>query len=138
MAYKAIVDFIRDTCADINDAGTFIHARRSDGSIAYDGPMPQIHLYPITSEVDVSNGLVTTSTILMGFWFQDDVASTNEEREDIIDRAEQLCNKFIGEVVEADNFDITQIKTEPNYRQLAGTLSGYILTFKLKTSESPC
>lgn len=138
MAYQATVNFIRDICNDINPTGTFCHARRSDGSLEYHGEMPQIHLYPITSDIDVANGLISTSAILMAFWFQDATDSSNEEREAIIAKAEVLCNKFIQEAVEAEGFEITNIRTEPNYRQLAGTLSGYLLSFRLKTAESPC
>lgn len=138
MAYQAIVDFLRDTAEAVNEDGTFIHGRKIDGSIEYNEPFPQIHLYPFTSTIDTSGGLVETANIVMGFWFQDAPDSSNAERESIIASADQLCQAFIQEIVEADGFDISGIRTEPQYQTIHGTLSGYALTFQLKTAANPC
>lgn len=138
MAYQAIVDFIRDTAEAINEDGTFIHGRRIDGSIEYNEPFPQIHLYPFTSTIDITNGLTETANIVMGFWLQDAPDSSNEDREGLIASADQLCQDFIQEIVEAEEFDISGIRTEPQYQTIHGTLSGYALSFQLKTAANPC
>ena len=47
--YQEIVDLIRNAAISVNPNGTFIHGLKSDGSLEYDEPMPQIHLYDFVS-----------------------------------------------------------------------------------------
>lgn len=128
LTYQNIVDLIRIVATAVNPSGTFVHARRSDGSLEYPGAMPQIHLYPF----NISGNEGRQTELLIGFWQQDSPESSNEEREAIIAEMDILCREFLATL--DDNYDtiqLTNIVSEPNYRQLAGTLSGYTLKFTL-------
>ena len=138
MAYQSFVDYIESVAQTVNPTGTFIHGRRIDGSIEYNAAMPQIHMYPFTTNVDVSNGYIETANMLIGFWFQDSPESSNEDREAIISQADVLCKNFIEQIVNEDEYEITGIRTEPQYQTIHGTLSGYALSFQLKGAFDPC
>lgn len=137
MGYQKLVDFIRDAAVAVNTNGTFIHGRRSDGSLEYDGNFPQIHLYPFRSQLDNDNKAVSTSNILMGFWMQDEPDSTNEEREEKIATMDTLSDSFLDQLDESQ-IEITDLVKEPQYRTLSGTLSGYAISFRAKIYKSPC
>lgn len=128
LIYQNIVDLIRATANAVNPSGTFVHARRSDGSLEYDGDMPQIHLYPF----NVRGKEAKDADLLIGFWQQDSPETSNEEREAIISEMDVLSQQFFETLDETETIEIVNLITEPNYRQLAGTLSGYIGRFTLR------
>lgn len=136
MGYQAIVDKIRAVAVAVNADGFFVHGRRSDGSIEYDAAFPQIHLYPFTTTISQIDGF-DSSEIVMGFWYQDSPESTVEERETIIANADTLCRSFLDALL-ASQARIDNIRTDPQYRSLSGTLSGYGLRFTLTTKHATC
>lgn len=137
MGYQLIVDTIRDAANAVNPTGLFVHGRRSDGSLEYDGDFPQIHLYPFISKPTDDNFNIVAYDIVMGFWQQDSPETSNEEREAIIDEMDTLSQAFINEL-NTYTVDIKGIKKEPQYRTLSATLSGYAITFTITQFESPC
>lgn len=137
MAYQAIVNYIRDIAKTVNETGSFIHGRRIDGSIEFAEPMPQIHLYPFISSINVADSLVETANVTLGFWFEDKPDSSNKEREEIIARADTMCKAFIQAMLDSDDpFQISNLRTEPQYQTFHATLSGYALSFTITTVES--
>ena len=54
MTYLETVELIRATAITVNPTGTFIHGRRVDGSLAYDGHYPQILLEPFTTKASLT------------------------------------------------------------------------------------
>lgn len=137
MSYQVIVDSIRDASVDVNPNGTFIHGRKSDGSLEYNAPFPQIHLYPFTTSPQDGNRNFLIADIVMAFWQQDSPETTNERREEIIAEMDVLSKDFI-ESLDNGLLEITGIRKEPQYRTLSGVLSGYAVTFKMKVYTSPC
>lgn len=135
--YQEVVDLIRTASIQVNPTGTFIHGRRADGSIEYDKPMPQIHLYPFVSSPQDGNRAFVNNDIVMGFWKQDAPDTSNEEREEIISAMDTLSKEFL-EALDEGVLEISNIRKEPQYRTLSATLSGYAITFRLKTHTSPC
>jgi hypothetical protein len=138
MAYQTIVDLIRDTANQVNGDGTFVHARRNDGSIEYAGAMPQIHLYPFEITSNITESFSETYSLLMGFWYQDEADSSNEHREDLMRQADELTQAFILALDANEDVEISEIRKEPNYRQLAGTLTGQIIQFTLTKTTDVC
>lgn len=138
MSLSTAIAYIRTSAESVNGSGTFVHARRTDGSLEYEGPMPQIHLYPITGELSISEGVNNTYDIIMAFWYQDKPESTNEEREDIINNAETLCRSFILDLDSNEDIELSSVRIEPNYRQLSGTLSGLLARFTLTVNTDIC
>lgn len=138
MSYRAVVNVIRDTANAVNPTGTFTHGRRSDASLEFDGTFPQIHLFPFVGDVDKTNAYTESYSIQMLFCGQDTSDSSNEEREDIIAAMDVLSREFINTLFDTDGVTMIRIRTEPNYRILSGTTSGYIVSFTLQVATSPC
>lgn len=137
MTYNEVVEYIKAICLEINPNGSFIHGRRADGSINYDEPMPQIHLYPFVSNKDLLNQTVTFN-IVMGFWEQDSHDNTLDKRQDIISRMDVLCTAFQKRLNDDAKAVISGGRDEPQYLSLMGTLSGYAFTCNLTTNLSEC
>jgi hypothetical protein len=139
MGYQQIVAAIRTAAIAANEDGTFIHGRKSDGSLEYNEPFPQIHLYPFTTQPQEGNRNIVLASIVMAFWQQDAPDTTNERREEIIAEMDVLSNEFISQLeLDLNPLEIATIKKEPQYRTLSATLSGYAITFELRIFESPC
>jgi hypothetical protein len=138
MAYQTVVDLIRDTANAVNGAGTFVHARRTDGSIEYKGAMPQIHLYPFEIETSIADSYTETYSLLIGFWFQDKPTSTPLQREALMKQADELSQAFILALDANQDIELSAIRKEPNYRQLSGTLTGQIIQFTLTLTTDVC
>jgi len=138
MSYIAVVNVIRDIANEINPTGLFTHGRRSDFSLENDKPFPQIHLLPFTGDVNLDNNYSETYSIQMLFLQQDTQDSNNEEREGIISEMDILSRRFVTAIFNADGVQVSNVRTEPNYRVLSATTSGYFLTFRLQTTTNPC
>lgn len=136
MNYQDIVNTIRNTATAINLTGSFVHGRRSDGSLEYDKPFPQIHLMPLRSTFDIQNDIVKHDIVIM-FWGQDSPESSNDKRELIIAQMDLLSSNFINSLNSLSNISLSNVLKTPEYRQLAGTVSGYGLSFTL-TSKTYC
>jgi hypothetical protein len=132
MNYQDLVNIIRDTANLVNPTGLFVHARRTDGSLEYDKNFPQIHLYPVRSELELNNENVRHNIILM-FWDQDRPETTNEEREAIIAAMDDLSNLFLFTLNANTNVSLSNVLKTPEYRQLAATASGYGLSFTISS-----
>lgn len=132
MNYQDIVDLCRVTANLVNPTGHFVHGRRTDGSLDYDYAFPQIHLLPVQTTFDISNDLKTHQLILF-FWEQDSPESSNEEREAKIAAMDILSDLFLFELFENQQLNISDVLKTPEYRQLAGTASGYGISFSLTT-----
>lgn len=137
MTYNNTVELIKAVAEPLLPSGTFIHGRRIDGSIIFDKPFPQIHLLPFTTTKIRRPERFDNSELLIGFWFQDKPDSTVEERQEIIDKADVMCNLFI-EALEARVSSVTlsavqieNVRTEPQYYHNMATASGYALRFNL-------
>lgn len=134
MSYQSIVDLLRNLAYIVNPNGHFMHGRRSDGSLDYDKPFPQIHLYPVRSNPDIANSNERDDIILM-FWQQDSPESTNEQREAMIAQMDVLSRNFMNELYAEDGVSVTNVLRTPEYRQLAGTVSGYGVSFTLPSKD---
>lgn len=137
MNYQNLVDTIRNTANFVNPTGTFVHGRRSDGSLEYNEAFPQIHLLLVRSEYDYNNANVRHNVIVM-FWGQDSPESSNDERELLIATMDSLSDNFIIQLQTSTSFLITNVLKTPEYRQLAGTVSGYGLSFTIVSKTDYC
>lgn len=130
MLYNDLVETIKTASEEINESGTFVHGRRADGSLNFPGKFPQIHLYPFTSNIDV-NGNGETSNILMGFWYQDKPDSSPKQKQELISKADTLCRSFLKQILSLGTIQLSNVRVEPQYQMMAGTLSGYALSFTI-------
>ena len=136
MTYLETVTLIRSLAIQVNPTGTFIHGRRVDGSLAYDGHYPQILLEPFTTNLSGENG-TQTANMSLGFMFKDAAENNAEARELIIGEADVLCTAFIA-ALEAASVGVENMVTRPFYNIFAGVNSGYLLTFNFISKRASC
>lgn len=133
MNYQDIVDLIRNVANAINPTGHFMHGRNTDGSLDYDYSFPQIHLLPVQTTYDLPNDIKEHTLIVM-FWEQDSPESSNDEREALIAAMDVLSDTFVNDLYNNYSYlNISDVLKTPEYRQLAGTASGYGLSFTITT-----
>jgi hypothetical protein len=136
MTYVQTVDLIESICNTVNASGTFIHGRRTDGSLAYPDPMPQIHLYPFITVPDLINGF-DSSNIQMGFWQHGAAELSMAENKAKIAAADVMTRAFLVALNES-RVDLSNIRMEPAYNMFPAILTGYMLTFTITSKTSSC
>ena len=138
MSYQSVVNIIRDTANEVNPTGYFSHGRRSDFTLENDKTFPQIFLLPLSSDVDLTNNYSELYSATIMFLDKDSPDSSQEKREEIIAAMDDLCRSFVNSIYLADGFTVGGIRTQPYYRELNQVGSGYILSFRILTTTSPC
>lgn len=138
MSYHGVVNIIRTVAQAINPDGFFQHGRTWDASLNFDEGNPQIYLYPLQNSIDESNHYYETWSVVMGFFIQDTQDSSPAEREEIIKNADILQRQFTTALNQIEGIEISAIRTEPKYRQMAGTYSGVLLNFTLGATTNIC
>lgn len=138
MSYHGVVNIIRTVAQAINPDGFFQHGRTWDASLNFDEGNPQIYLYPLQNSIDESNHYYETWSVVMGFFIQDTQDSSPAEREETIKNADILQRQFTTALNQIEGIEVSAIRTEPKYRQMAGTYSGVLLNFTLGATTNIC
>lgn len=138
MSYINAVNIIKGVAGTVNPDGLFVHGRTWDASLEFDNLDIQIYLYPFTGSVDLNNSYFETYQITMGFYFQDAPDSTNEDRQTLIQRADNLTRDFLASLNLVEGIEVSGVRVEPSYRKMAGTYTGYILSFTLGIDTNLC
>lgn len=138
MSYLGAVNLIKSISETVNPTGLFEHGRRWDASLNFGENNKQIYLYPITANVDLANHYFESWSIVMGFYFQDAPDSTELDRQALIAEADVMVTEFLNLLNETESIELSNSRKEPSYRQMAGTYTGYILTFTLNTTTDLC
>lgn len=136
-AYDLAVNTIRSAANAVNPHGKFDHGRHVDLSQGFTGPFPVIFLYPFTSTDPNDRDFLYLHPVVIGFWMQDAPSSSTEEREKIISKMCDLKNLFMAKVKEDQMLGIDNVRSEPQYQQHQGTVSGYAVSFNLR-NFLPC
>jgi len=145
MTYQITVDSIRNAALaalglDVDDVqlGRFIHGRIIDASQAYDGKYPLIVLYPFQVRQGVDPDFLDNSDLLIGFWMQDSVQSTPEDREAIIAQMDDLSDIFLKELANDKYVRYSGVIKEPQYQFYSGTLSGFAIRLTYNNFNPEC
>ena len=138
MSYIGVVTLIKTVSESVNPTGLFEHGRRWDASLNFGENNKQIYLYPITANVDLANHYFESWAVVMGFYFQDAPDSTELERQALIVEADNMTTLFLNDINLTEGVELSNVRKEPSYRQMAGTYTGYILTFTLNTTTDLC
>jgi len=138
MSYLQTVSIVR-TAANAVNSNRFDHGRIVDFSQNFNKPFPYIWLYPfdIRDADPTSDDQFDTTTVRVGFWFQDKPDSSIQEREVLIGKADELCNAFLEELRENMRIIIENVRREPQYQFHNATVSGMALEFDIRTL-TPC
>lgn len=138
MSYAGAVALIKTQSELVNPTGLFSHSDKWKASLNFGDNNKQIYLYPITANVDLSNHYYESWSIVMGFYFQDAPDSTALEQQALIQEADEMVTLFLNAMNVYEGIDISGARKEPSYRQMAGTYTGYLLSFTLNTTTDLC
>jgi len=138
MSYLGAVNLIKSISETVNPTGLFQHGRRWQASLNFSENDKQIYLYPIRKISSLSNHYYETWSIVMGFYFQDAPDSTPLQQQAIVNEADIMSTEFENLIKESEGTDCSDFNSEPSYRQMAGTYTGYILSFTLNTTTDLC
>lgn len=138
MSYLGVVNIIKTVSESVNPTGIFQHGRKWDASLNFNEVDKQIYLYPITATVDLNNHFFESWSVTMGFYFQDAPDSTELDRQVLVEQADLMTTLFLDVLNEYETISILNVRKEPSYRQMAGTYTGYILSFTLNSTTDLC
>lgn len=138
MSYLGVVNIIKTVSESVNPTGIFQHGRKWDASLNFNEADKQIYLYPITATVDLNNHFFESWSVTMGFYFQDAPDSTELDRQVLVEQADLMTTLFLDVLNEYETISILNVRKEPSYRQMAGTYTGYILSFTLNSTTDLC
>lgn len=138
MIYQQTVNEVRTAAKAVNPNGRFDHGRHVDLSQMFEGDYPLIYLYPFTISDPQGDDFLSDNSLIVGFWKQDNPASSNEEREAIIAAMDVLSSSFLSKLKESKLIQIIgRPLREPQYQMYQGTLSGFAVRFTYQ-NFSPC
>lgn len=138
MSYKGVVNLIRSISEEVNPTGIFTHSDKWKTSLNFSKNDIQICLYPFSGSIDLTNHYYESWNIVMGFYYQDAPDSTAEEQEELIQKADIKSRFFLDKINQTEGVELSNVKKEPSYRQMAGTYTGYIISFTLGATSSLC
>lgn len=138
MSYAGAVALIKSQAEIVNPTGLFQHSDKWAASLNFTEINKQIYLYPISATVDLTNHYYESWSIVMGFYFQDAPDSTPLAQQAIITEADDMLTDFLDLMNLYEGIDISGARKEPSYRQMAGTYTGYILSFTLNSTTDLC
>lgn len=146
MTYKGVITMFRAVNTAINVSGTFIHGRKPEGSFSSIAEsFPLIFLPPFRETTDYKKA-ITRRTIVLFLLKQDNPGNTVDQREDLIEECFLLKEAFISKLNEFTESPsnayfgkatISEVMATPEYLQMAGTVSGYSISFTL-TTKTDC
>lgn len=136
MTYLSVVALIRRIAKVVNPTGTFVHGKRVDGAMTYADHYPVILLEPFPDTIDTLTDIETTS-ITMGFMFQDTADSSVEQQEVLIGEADEMRREF-QDLLKVEALDLSVFRATPFYRIFAGINTGYLLTFTITNKTVTC
>jgi hypothetical protein len=140
MDYKGIVNIIRDAATYVNASGTFLHGRKSDASLDFDGVAPYIFLLePRPLPQSNNSKFVINISFPILFVTQDSPESSELEREDLKQDMSLLSLRLLSKIDESDSIEQVRFESpEPEIRQMAGTLTGFSFNLLLTYNTSDC
>ena len=140
MDYKGIVNIIRDAANYVNASGTFLHGRKSDASLDFNGPAPYIFLLePRPLPQSNNSKFVINISFPILFVTQDSPESSELEREDLKQDMSLLALRLLSKIDESDSIEQVRFESpEPEIRQMAGTLTGFSFNLLLTYNTSDC
>jgi len=137
MNYITIVNSLRSAALTVNPTGYFHNGRIVDFSQeSIVDKFPVICNYPFVTSLS-GDDTFDSSTMLIGFFEQDDPASSMDQREQIVQRMINLAKSFINAIkFQNKKFGITGAQAEPVYQFFNGTVTGVLLRFTYLTIET--
>jgi hypothetical protein len=144
MTYLEVVQALNNAADNVAAPDyTFIHGKRPDASLqSIQTKYPLIWVPPFRESYDLKTQNIERQ-ITVCFFLQDSPNKTLEERQTLIQQAWDYQHDFMQQLYNGfdfmiKTFTVLDIIATPEYAQLAGTVSGYSVSFKLKSKITSC
>jgi hypothetical protein len=106
---------------------------------SYNEDLPLISLFPPESNYEDNQAFnVRRHTLQLAFWKQDRPDTSTTEQEAIIAAMDVLARAFLLELNNTQTIKVESVRMQPDYRQLMGTFSGFLLQLDLTGEVSVC
>jgi len=141
MTYQDLVNLIRTTATAVNASGYFRHGTRAMVSQeSYNEALPLIAMFPPESTFEDNQAFnARRHTLQLAFWKQDSPESSTTEQEAIIADMDTLARAFLLSLDgSATTLLIQSVRMQPDYRQVMGTFSGYLMQLELTAAVDVC
>ena len=137
--YIDVLTLLKRVAKEANYEGSVYHGRVSDANLFIENNlMPQIHIYPFRMQKKPNaNGIDFVPNVLLTFIFQDSPSSSDEDREEIINKADIMQTKF-RRLLENENVEFSNYEAEPFFKQFSGVTSGMFVRFQLTAKSKSC
>ena len=137
--YIDVLTLLKRVAKEANYEGSVYHGRVSDANLFIENNlMPQIHIYPFRMQKKPNaNGIDFVPNVLLTFIFQDSPSSSDEDREEIINKADVMQTEF-RRLLENENVDFSNYEAEPFFKQFSGVTSGMFVRFQLTAKSKSC
>lgn len=139
MTYSDLVNYLKAKALVVNPTGTFVHGKKPDASLTSSNmTFPLIWVAPFRESTDRIKGNIVRQ-ITIAFFAQDSPNKTLIERQALIQTMWALKESFMASI----SNDLPRVisatgeSATPEYSQLAGTVSGYAISFNVQ-SKIPC
>lgn len=144
MSHKGIRSLIEITAKSLGDNIEFTYARKSDFNVLRDKKYPFIALDPLVSVATFSDNNTfnysKTWTANMAFYDLDVESSDGDQYREILDRMDDLIDKFITKLnftsQDVDGIIITSINQQPFVKATADILTGFFLSFNIQVPDN--
>jgi hypothetical protein len=140
MTYLEVVNVLSAATDVVAPNGFFIHGKRPDASLfSIQTNFPIIWALPFRENYNLQTGKIERQ-LTVCFFLQDSTNNTLAQRQALIQEAWDFQHDFMEYL---DNympkaFNISDIIATPEYAQLAGTVSGYSVSFKFQSKLVSC
>lgn len=148
MSHSAVRAFIEAKATGLSTSVQFGYGRASDFNQIKGKQYPYVWCDPLTSTINITDGLVVTETyrVNMVFYKYDAADSTEAAYKLILDQTDDLVQEFIRDINEdltlgsvatltTGNTEIANISKQPVIKVMADVLTGWIVTFDLTVPD---
>ena len=135
MTYLEVVNILSGATDVVAPNGFFIHGKRPDASLfSIQTNFPIIWAAPFRENYNLVTGKIERQ-LTVCFFLQDSTNNTLAQRQNLIQQAWDYQHDFMLFLNSAlpKTFNILDIVATPEYAQLAGTVSGYSVSFKFQS-----
>jgi len=151
MSHLAVRTLISDVVKSIDDSVLFAYARASDFNSLGIKDDKRVRLDPLRQSLEFNDGsynLSKTYTVGMVFYCLDDLQGAEEETANILDKTDELSDKFINKLnlfsfyedttdeISTQNIEITGIRKEPAIKVTSDCVTGWVVQFNLTVPDT--
>jgi hypothetical protein len=140
MTYLEVVNVLSEAASNVAPNGSFVHGKRPDASLfSIAASFPIVWAPPFRENYNLVTGKMERQMTVC-FFLQDSTNNTLEQRQNLIQDAWDFQHDFMQFLydVTPKTFNVSDIIATPEYAQLAGTVSGYSVSFKLQSKIVSC